>query len=73
MKVAILDDYQNAALESADWAPVTAKAEITVFTDHLEETGPLIERLAPFDVVCVRRPTSQFEAFRPRPSHPRAL
>jgi phosphoglycerate dehydrogenase-like enzyme len=55
MKVAILDDYQNAALESADWAPVTAKAEITVFTDHLEETGPLIERLAPFDVVCVMR------------------
>jgi phosphoglycerate dehydrogenase-like enzyme len=55
MKVAILDDYQNAALESADWAPVAAKAEITVFTDHLEETGPLIERLAPFDVVCVMR------------------
>jgi phosphoglycerate dehydrogenase-like enzyme len=55
MKVAILDDYQNAALKSADWGPVTAKAEITVFTDHLEETGPLIERLAPFDVVCVMR------------------
>jgi phosphoglycerate dehydrogenase-like enzyme len=55
MKVAILDDYQNAALESADWGPVTAKAEITIFTDHLEETGPLIERLAPFDVVCVMR------------------
>ncbi|MEA2732204.1 MAG: hypothetical protein QOF70_6679 [Acetobacteraceae bacterium] len=55
MRVAILDDYQNAALGSADWGPVTAKAEITVFTDHLEETGRLIERLAPFDVVCVMR------------------
>jgi phosphoglycerate dehydrogenase-like enzyme len=55
MKVAILDDYQNGALESADWAPVRAKAEISVFTDHLDETGPLVERLAPFDVVCVMR------------------
>ncbi|HJY50225.1 MAG TPA: hypothetical protein VJ349_16565, partial [Stellaceae bacterium] len=33
-KVAILDDYQNVALEMADWSPVARRAEITVFNDH---------------------------------------
>ena len=35
MKVAVLDDYQNVALRMADWSPVAARAEITVFTDHV--------------------------------------
>jgi hypothetical protein len=33
MKVAILDDSQNAALSMADWSAVREKGEITVFTD----------------------------------------
>lgn len=55
MKVAILDDYQNVALRMADWSEVAARAEITVFTDHLADPDALVERLAPFDVVCVMR------------------
>ncbi|MBA5770685.1 D-2-hydroxyacid dehydrogenase family protein, partial [Escherichia coli] len=35
-KVAILDDYQGAALKSADWSPVSANADIVVFSDHLD-------------------------------------
>src|SRR6202012_963781 len=31
------------------------RAEITVFNDHLAETAQLIERLTPFDVLCVMR------------------
>ena len=54
-KVAILDDYQNAALRMADWSPVARRGEITVFTDHLSEQQEIIERLQPFDVVCVMR------------------
>jgi hypothetical protein len=30
-RIAILDDYQNVALELADWSPVTEKATVTVF------------------------------------------
>jgi lactate dehydrogenase-like 2-hydroxyacid dehydrogenase len=55
MKVAILDDYQNAALTMADWSAVREKAEITVFTDHLADADAVVERLRPFDVVCVMR------------------
>jgi hypothetical protein len=28
LKVAILDDYQNVALEMADWTPVAERADI---------------------------------------------
>ncbi|WP_160118014.1 D-2-hydroxyacid dehydrogenase family protein [Mycobacterium sp. MFM001] len=55
MKVAILDDYQNVALSTADWSQVAARAEITVFTDHVADPDAVVERLAPFDVVCVMR------------------
>jgi len=55
IKVAILDDYQNVALTMADWSPLNHRAEITVFNDHLADLGDLIERLQPFDVICVMR------------------
>ena len=55
MKVAILDDYQDVALRLADWSGVRRRAEITVFNDHLADPAALVERLRPFDVVCVMR------------------
>src|ERR1700756_2500007 len=55
MKIAILDDYQNVALKMADWSALAAKADITIFDDHLADPDALVERLAPFDIVCVMR------------------
>jgi phosphoglycerate dehydrogenase-like enzyme len=55
MKVAILDDYQNVALEMADWSSLASRAEITVFNDHIADPEAVIERLMPFDVICVMR------------------
>jgi phosphoglycerate dehydrogenase-like enzyme len=55
MNVAILDDYQNVALQLADWSAVRRHAEITVFNDHLADPAAVVERLRPFDVVCVMR------------------
>jgi len=55
MKVAILDDYQDVALRLADWSAVRRRAEITVFNDHLRDPAAVVERLRPFDVVCVMR------------------
>src|SRR6266446_1688488 len=52
-KIAVLDDYQNVALESADWSVLCDRAEITVFQSHLADLEAVIERLLPFDVVCV--------------------
>src|SRR5215472_17583952 len=55
MKVAILDDYQNVALQLADWSAVRQRAQITVFNDHLADPEAVVARLQPFDVVCVMR------------------
>jgi phosphoglycerate dehydrogenase-like enzyme len=54
-KIAVLDDYQNAALESADWSVIRDRADITVFQNHLNDIDAVIERLLPFDIVCVMR------------------
>jgi hypothetical protein len=54
-KIAVLDDYQNVALESADWSVLPDRADIAVFHDHLADPVAVIERLLPFDVVCVMR------------------
>jgi phosphoglycerate dehydrogenase-like enzyme len=55
VKVAILDDYQNVALQMADWSPLAGRAIITVFNDHLGDPDAVSARLAPFEVVCVMR------------------
>src|SRR3989440_865432 len=57
-KIAVLDDYQNVALESADWSVLRDRADIAVFQDHLADADAVIERLLPFDVVCVIRERS---------------
>jgi len=55
MKIAVLDDYQNVALKLADWSVLTGRAEITTFNDHIADPAALIDRLLPFDVICVMR------------------
>jgi phosphoglycerate dehydrogenase-like enzyme len=55
MKLAILDDYQNVALQLADWSAVRRHAEITVFNDHIDDPAAVADRLRPFDAVCVMR------------------
>jgi phosphoglycerate dehydrogenase-like enzyme len=55
MKIAILDDYQNAAARCADWSQLAASVELTFFNDHVSDIDALVSRLAPFDVICVMR------------------
>jgi len=53
--IAVLDDYQNVALSLADWSVLDGRASVTVFNDHLADADAVVERLQPFDVVCVVR------------------
>ena len=55
MKIAILDDYQNVALKMANWSALAERAEITAFNDHVSDPAAVVERLLPFDIVCVMR------------------
>ena len=36
IRIAILDDYQNVALEMADWSPLAGRAAITVFNGEID-------------------------------------
>jgi phosphoglycerate dehydrogenase-like enzyme len=57
-KIAVLDDYQTVALESADWTPLNGRAELTVYNDDVDDDECLIDRLVPFDAICVMRERS---------------
>lgn len=59
MRVAILDDYQNLAMQMADWSAVTARCEVTVFDRHLTEDEAARE-LADYDVLCLTRERMAF-------------
>ena len=54
-RIAVLDDYQNVAISLADWSLLDARATVTVFNDHLADSNAVVERLQPFDIVCVMR------------------
>ena len=55
LQIAVLDDYQRVALSLADWPALASRASITVFHDHLPNADDVVQRLTPFDVVCVMR------------------
>jgi phosphoglycerate dehydrogenase-like enzyme len=54
-KIAILDDYQNVALQTADWSAVRDRADVTVFNDHVADADALVTRLEAFEAICVMR------------------
>jgi phosphoglycerate dehydrogenase-like enzyme len=55
LKIAVLDDYQGAALILADWSAIAQRAKIDVFNDHLGDADAVVGRLLPYDIVCVMR------------------
>ncbi|KAF7320095.1 D-isomer-specific 2-hydroxyacid dehydrogenase NAD-binding protein [Mycena kentingensis (nom. inval.)] len=61
LRIAILDDYQSVALRFADWSRLRAKvAAIDVFTDTLADEDALVERLAPYEIICAMRERTKF-------------
>ncbi|MGD0239064.1 MAG: D-2-hydroxyacid dehydrogenase family protein [Streptosporangiaceae bacterium] len=64
MRVAILDDYQQVSLASADWSAVRSLAQIDVFAQHIARTEALVSALEPYDVVVAMRERTYFDADR---------
>ena len=63
MRVAVLDDYFNKALDLADWSPLEGKAEISVFTDYLgTEEAVLADTLQDFEIIVGMRERTRFPA-----------
>jgi phosphoglycerate dehydrogenase-like enzyme len=59
IRVAILDDYQNAALEAANWNSLS-DCEVSVFDNHIADPEKLFETLMPFDVIVAMRERTPF-------------
>ena len=59
-RCAILDDYQNVALKSADWSPIAKDVEIKVFNEPLGGPDQVIRALADFDIVVGMRERTPF-------------
>jgi len=59
-KAAILDDYQNVALQFANWEQLDGQVEVTVFNDHLFEESAIAERLSDFDILILNRERTPF-------------
>src|SRR5215475_1931292 len=57
-RVAILDDYQDVALEMANWGGLPTDCQVQVFRDHLTDLAALAERLSHFEIItCMRERT----------------
>ena len=61
-RVAVLDDYQRVALSSADWGPVTSRAEVTVFDEPFGSLDEAAAALEPFTVIAAMRERTPFPA-----------
>jgi len=60
LRIAIIDDYLKAALTSADWSKVKARAAVDVFHDNQKDPAALVERLRPYDALVIMRERTPF-------------
>ena len=59
-RCAILDDYQNVALQMADWSQIGGDADIKVFNDSIGEGEQVIKALKGFSILCLMRERTLF-------------
>ena len=60
MRVAILDDYLNVALELGDWSSLHGKAELFVFDKPFASQDEAAEKLAKFEIIVGMRERTPF-------------
>ena len=60
-QIAVLDDYAGVALEIGGFNRIEG-AEFTVFQDTIKDEDALVERLLPFQVICMMRERTPFPA-----------
>lgn len=61
-RCAVLDDYQNVALQMADWSGILDKVEVDSFDTHFEREDQLIEAVSDYDVIVLMRERTSFTA-----------
>lgn len=59
-KVAVLDDWQDIARQSADWAPLQKRAEVAFFGKPFRDADETAKALAGFEVLVPMRERTKF-------------
>lgn len=62
MKIAILDDYQQVAMQSADWKSLPAGTEVHSLAENIGDQAELVKKLQPYDVIVAMRERTRFPA-----------
>jgi phosphoglycerate dehydrogenase-like enzyme len=60
MRLAILDDYQHAAVGLADWNSLKPAITVQAFHDTLTDEDALFERLRDFEIIVAMRERTKF-------------
>jgi D-3-phosphoglycerate dehydrogenase len=60
LRCAILDDYQNVALNCADWSKIKGDVEFKVFNEHLGGPDKVVAALQGFQIVVATRERTGF-------------
>ncbi len=59
-KVAVLDDWQGVAQQSADWSELHKRAQVVFFEKPFNDQDDLVRLLADFDIIIAMRERSRF-------------
>jgi phosphoglycerate dehydrogenase-like enzyme len=62
LRCAVLDDYQHAALTSADWSPVMREVEVRAIHHHLDDEEQLAGAIGDCQIVVLMRERTPFSA-----------
>ena len=61
MRLAIINDYQKLALDTADWDSLPESVQVDVFHDQLTDTEEAAARLVPYDIIVTAREETTFD------------
>jgi len=61
-RIAILDDYQGAALSAASWGQLDGRASVDVYRDTVTSEDDLVARLAAYEILVLIRERTRFPA-----------
>lgn len=62
LRCAILDDYQQVALTSADWSQILDKVEVKRIDRHIDQIDELVELIADCEIIVIMRKRTPFRA-----------
>ncbi|MBK5529572.1 D-2-hydroxyacid dehydrogenase family protein [Pseudomonas sp. TH06] len=62
VQIAVIDDWQDVARDVVDWAQLGGVGEVTFEHDYPADNATLAERLGKYQVICVMRERTRFDA-----------